>query len=46
MTVYVSDDANHLPLRIESPIIVGSIKVDLMGYDKLRNPFTSVISLK
>jgi hypothetical protein len=26
MTVWVSDDANHIPLRIESPITVGSVK--------------------
>ena len=32
MTVWVSDDANHLPLRLESPIIVGSIKIDMMQY--------------
>ncbi|MBS1688297.1 MAG: DUF3108 domain-containing protein [Bacteroidetes bacterium] len=46
MVVWVSDDNNHLPLRIESPILVGSIKVDLMGYDKLRNPFSSLVSKK
>jgi len=46
MVVWVSDDANHLPLRIESPILVGSIKVDLMSYDKLRNPFSSLVSKK
>jgi hypothetical protein len=39
MTVWVSDDDNHLPLRIESPILVGSIKVDLVNYENLRNPF-------
>ncbi len=44
MTVWVSDDENHLPLRVDSPILVGSIKVDLMGYENLRNPFTSMIS--
>jgi hypothetical protein len=43
MTVWVSDDENHLPLRIDSPILVGSVKVDLMSYDNLRNPFTSLI---
>ncbi len=43
MTVWVSDDANHIPLRIESPIVVGSIKVDMMGYDNLRYPLTSLI---
>ena len=43
MTIWVSDDDNHLPLRVDSPILVGSIKVDLVSYDNLRNPFTSVI---
>jgi hypothetical protein len=46
MTVWVSDDANHIPLRIESPIAVGSVKVDMMGYENLRYPLTSMISKK
>ena len=41
MEVWVSDDANHIPLRIESPIIVGSIKVDMMGYKNLRHSLSS-----
>lgn len=45
MTVWVSDDRNHVPLRINSPIAVGSIKVDLMEYENLLNPFESLISL-
>lgn len=44
MTVWVTDDANHIPLRIESPIVVGSVKVDMMGYRNLRHPLTSLIS--
>jgi hypothetical protein len=44
MTVWVSDDANHIPLRIESPIVVGSIKVDMMEYENIRYPLTSLIS--
>ncbi len=43
MMVWVSDDANHIPVRVDSPILVGSIKVDLVGYDKLRNPFTALL---
>jgi len=43
LTVWVSDDANHLPLRVSTPILVGSIKVDLVGYDNLRNPFASML---
>lgn len=46
MAIWVSDDANHLPVRIDSPILVGSIKVDLMGYDKLRSTMTSLLSKK
>jgi hypothetical protein len=46
MVVWVSDDNNHIPLRVDSPILVGSIKVDMMGYENLRNPFTSLLSKK
>jgi hypothetical protein len=46
MTVWVSDDANKVPLRIESPISVGSVKVDMMGYHNLRYPLSSLISLR
>jgi hypothetical protein len=46
MTVWVSDDANHIPVRIESPIVVGSIKVDMMEYSNIRYPLTSLISKK
>jgi hypothetical protein len=44
MFVWVSDDANHLPIRVDSPIQIGSVKVDLMGYDNLRNPASSLVS--
>lgn len=44
MTVWVSDDLNHIPLRIESPIVVGSVKVDMMQYRNLRYPLSSMIS--
>lgn len=46
MTVWVSDDANHIPLRVESPIVVGSIKVDMMQYRNLRHPLSSMISFR
>ncbi len=43
MTVWVSDDANKIPLRVESPISVGSVKVDMMGFKNLRYPLSSQI---
>lgn len=46
MMVWVSDDDNHIPLRVDSPILVGSIKVDMMGYSNLRHPLTSLIKKK
>jgi hypothetical protein len=46
MTIWVSDDENHVPVRIETPILVGSIKVDLLEYENLRNPFTGLLSQK
>ncbi len=46
MTVWVSDDQNHIPLRIESPISVGSVKVDMMRYANLRYPMTSRVSFR
>lgn len=44
MTVWVSDDKNHIPLRVQSPIAVGSIKVDLTGHKNLRYPLSAQVS--
>jgi hypothetical protein len=46
MTVWVSDDANHVPLRIESPIVVGKVKIDMMSYKNLRYELSSLVKLK
>ncbi len=46
MMVWVSDDANRVPVRVDSPILVGSVKVDLVGYSNLRNPLSSLIRKK
>lgn len=46
MTVWVSDDSNHVPVRIESPIVVGAVKVDMMSYHNLRYPLSSRISFR
>jgi hypothetical protein len=44
MTVWVSDDANHIPVHVESPISVGSVKVDMMEFKNSRTPLSSLIS--
>lgn len=46
MTVWVSDDDNHIPLRIESPIVVGSVKMDMMSYRNIRYPMSSLKKFK
>jgi hypothetical protein len=40
LTVWVSDDANKLPLRIKASLAVGSLKADLESFKGLSNPFT------
>jgi hypothetical protein len=46
MTAWVSDDPNHVILRVESAIAVGSVKVDMYGYKNLRYPLTSLIGIR
>lgn len=41
MEIWVSDDENHVPLRVNSPITVGSIKVDMINYENLRHPLSA-----
>ncbi|HNB80854.1 MAG TPA: DUF3108 domain-containing protein [Chitinophagaceae bacterium] len=38
MTVWVSDDENHIPVMVETPILVGKIRVYLESYQQLRFP--------
>jgi len=45
MTVWVSDDPNRIALRIESPITVGKVQVDMSMYRHLRYPLNSLIDL-
>jgi len=42
MKVWVSDDKNHLPILVESPIAVGSIKALIQNYSGLRHPLNWV----
>ncbi len=44
MTVWVTDDENKVPVRIQTEIRVGSLKVDLVKYQNLKNPMTSLVA--
>jgi hypothetical protein len=44
MVVWVSDDLNKVPLYIETPLVIGTVKVQLVSRKNLRNPESSRIS--
>lgn len=44
MTVYVTDDQNKVPLLIETPILVGSIKAKVSSMEGLKYPLTSKLN--
>jgi len=43
VTLWVSDDKNKLPIRIQADILVGSIKADLENFKNLKHPFEITI---
>ena len=43
MTLWISDDKNKIPILAQSGIIVGSVKMELTGYEGLKNPLSSKI---
>jgi hypothetical protein len=43
MIVWVTNDKNRIPVYLESPILVGSVKVFLNSYKGLKYPLTSKI---
>jgi hypothetical protein len=43
MTVWVADDENRIPVLIESPVSVGSVKVVLKSYKGLKYDFTAKV---
>jgi len=43
VTIWVTDDKNKIPIVGESSIIVGKVKMELIEYGGLRNPFTSLV---
>jgi hypothetical protein len=39
VTVWISDDENKIPIRIQASLAVGSIKADLEAYKGLKHTF-------
>jgi hypothetical protein len=46
MTLWVSDDKNHVPVMAISAIYVGNIKMELMEFEGLAHPFSALIERK
>jgi hypothetical protein len=43
MTLWVSDDKNHVPILASSAVIVGTVKLELIKYSGLANAFTAKV---
>jgi hypothetical protein len=43
MTVWVTDDQNKMPVYVETPILVGKVKVSLSNYSGIKNPITCLV---
>lgn len=44
MTIWASDDKNKIPLMIESPVRVGSVKAIIKNYKGLRHPMLAKVA--
>jgi hypothetical protein len=38
LNVWISDDKNHIPVRAQANVLVGSVKMDITSYSNLLNP--------
>ncbi len=43
LNVWISDDKNHIPMRVQADIIIGSVKMDITSTQNLANPATSFV---
>jgi hypothetical protein len=41
--LWVSDDKNKVPVLAQSEILVGTVKLELINYSGLKNPFTALV---
>ena len=46
MEVWISDDENHIPLKLKAKLKIGAAEAELSSYKQLKHPFTSEIKLK
>ena len=46
MEVWISDDKNHIPLKLKAKLKIGAAEAELTSYKQLKHPFSSEINLK
>ncbi|MDY0343100.1 MAG: DUF3108 domain-containing protein [Lentimicrobium sp.] len=46
MVLWISDDKNRLPILVQSAVVVGSVKMELVDFEGLRNPMHALIKEK
>ncbi len=42
LNIWITDDKNHIPIKGQADVLVGSIKAELTGYTGLANPISKV----
>lgn len=42
LNVWITDDKNHIPLRAQAKLLIGSVKLDIMSAKNLANPTSQV----
>jgi len=42
LNVWITDDKNHVPLRAQAKLLIGSVKLDIMSAKNLANPTSEV----
>ena len=42
LNVWISDDKNHVPLRAQAKLLIGSVKLDIISVKNLANPTSQV----
>lgn len=42
LNVWITDDKNHIPLRAQAKILIGSVKLDIMSAKNLANPTSEI----
>lgn len=46
MSVWITDDENHIPMLAESDVIIGKVQMKLAKFDGLKNPFVEPVPRK